>query len=44
MSVPETRASALSSDEDFEVFHETRPTGIIRRLFTINRQFLGDLS
>ena len=39
--MPETRASTLSSDEEFEVFRETRPTGIIRRLFTIYRQFLG---
>ncbi len=41
MSLPDTRASALSSDEDFEVFRETKRTGIVRRLLTIYRHVFG---
>ena len=37
----EARAATSSPVEEFEVFKETRQRGIVRRLFSIYRQFLG---
>ena len=34
-------ATHLAAEEEFEVFQEKRPHGLLRRLLTINRHFLG---
>ena len=41
MIEPEATSTNSAPDEEFEVFRETRRRGLIRRLFTIYRQFLG---